>query len=459
MSDNKPNDKDNDKNKKRKRTDKEDDKNEPPKKKPRRSRRLKDIKKDNSEEVSSDSSDTSDSPVIKPVNDKKKNKGIDTTDNNKEIEKSLDDIFSIILHRPFGKPRKPFSWDNRQHDEEKDYYEIVDEIDEEEDIDLLEVEKPEEFVEDIDMGKLKTLEGLMEIAEKYKNLNNKDMKVLVTLLDEMKELNKMIGMKEIKDVVTSQIVFLIQKFSRDDMMHTVIQGPPGCGKTTLAKILAKIYLKLGYTKNKKFIVAKRSDLIAGYLGQTAINTQRMINKAKGGVLFIDEIYSLGPGKHSNGDSFSKECIDTINQNLSENRNFVCIVAGYKEDIKDCFFSRNKGLERRFPWVYNIEKINYEQIEKIFISMIRKNDWGISEKEIPLDFFKNNFKYFPHNGGSVETFFAKVKMVHSKRVFGKSKVEKMNITKEDIKNALEIHRKFENLDEKINNKLPPPGMYV
>jgi len=90
-------------------------------------------------------------------------------------------------------------------------------------------------------------------------------------------------------------------------------------------------------------------------------------------------------------------------------------------------------------------------------MVKKNDWNIDEKEIPRDFFRDSKDYFPYNGGSVETFFTKVKMVHSKRVFGKAKGEKMNITGKDMINALEVHKKFK--DEDITNNKPPPGMYV
>ena len=162
---------------------------------------------------------------------KTKDQGTDSKEDRGEIERSIDDIFSIILHGPFTTPRKPFDWHKRRkEEEEKDYFEIDKEVGEDEDIDLDVPEIPEEFIEDIDMNKLKTLDGLMETAEKYKDKNNKDMKILVSLLGEMKELNTMIGMNDIKNIVASQIVFLTQKFSKDDMMHTVIQGPPGCGK-------------------------------------------------------------------------------------------------------------------------------------------------------------------------------------------------------------------------------------
>jgi len=431
--------KDDKKTKKRTRKDMDDNDNkneEPPKKRLRRSNRL------NKDEKKPRKKKTRKKRIF--LNEKE-DKNIGTNDD--KTKKNLDDFFSIILQAPFLTPS------HSHFSQEK--YEEIEEINEE---DEEKPHKPEEFIEDINMNKLKTLDGLLYIANKYDKINNKDIKVLVSLKEELQELNNMVGMKDIKDVISSQIVYLIQKFDKKDMMHSVIQGPPGCGKTTLAKILAKIYLKLGYVKNNKFIIAKRSDLIAGYLGQTAIKTQKMIDKAKGGVLFIDEAYSLGPGKNSNGDSFSKECIDTINQNLSENRNFICIIAGYKEDLMRSFFKNNAGLERRFPWKFDIKEVNHEQLKHIFISMVKKNNWGIKKEDIPYNFFKHNREYFPFNGGSIETFFGKVKMIHSKRVFGKPKGEKMKITQEDIINAMKVHKEFERIDERINDK-PPPFMYT
>ena len=97
----------------------------------------------------------------------------------------------------------------------------------------------------------------------------------------------------------------------------LVKGEPGTGKTELGNILGKIYLAVGALKNDVFRVVKRSDLIAGYLGQTAIKTQKVIDQCTGGVLFIDEAYSLGNSEQR--DSFSKECIDTLNQNLSEKK--------------------------------------------------------------------------------------------------------------------------------------------
>jgi len=442
-------DKNDDKSKKRNRKEMDGDDNEikePPKKKTRRSRRI-------NQDIPSSEEDF---PLLPPVTPPKKKRRVfkktedkrtNTINDDKEKTK-LEDFFSIILQGPFMSPSHPPFLDE---DKEDDIEEIIEE-------DYEEDKGPEEYIDEIDINKLKTLDGLIELADKYTDFNNKDMKILVSLKEELKELNKLIGMKDIKGIVASQVIFLIQRYDDADMMHTVIQGPPGCGKTTLAKIMAKIYLKLGYVKNNKFIKAKRSDLIAGYLGQTAIKTQKMIDRANGGVLFIDEAYSLGPGKNSNGDSFSKECIDTLNQNLSENKNFICIIAGYKDDLMKCFFKNNEGLERRFPWKFDIKEVDHKQLKHIFISMVRKNDWDINTNEIPFNFFKTNRDYFPFNGGSIETFFGKVKMVHSKRVFGKSKKEKMKITKDDILQALKVHKEVERIDERLINK-PPTGMYI
>ena len=107
-----------------------------------------------------------------------------------------------------------------------------------------------------------------------------------------------------------------------------------------------------------------------FIPNTAAKTQKVINSANGGVLFIDEVYSLGNSEKR--DSFAKECIDTINQNLTENKGkFLCIVAGYKEDIDSCFFSYNQGLERRFPIKYQLDGYDAIELYDIFKYKLNK----------------------------------------------------------------------------------------
>lgn len=309
---------------------------------------------------------------------------------------------------------------------------------------------------DLDYKKLTTLDSLISLVNKHKNTYNYDLIKLKLIVPELYELKRLIGMNDVKKAITYQVLFFLQNLGSEDMMHTVIQGPPGCGKTTLAKIMGKIYLKLGFLTNNKFIIAKRSDLIGEYLGQTAKKTQKIINKASGGVLFIDEAYSLG--NQRSGDSYSKECIDTLNQNLSEKKDFVCIIAGYKEDLKKCFFSKNQGLERRFPWVYDIIKYNEKEMYEIFIKLIVDSGWNIEVGSIDEKFFKDN-KYFPHFGGSLETLYAKVKMTHSQRVFGKPIHVKKIINKEDIDRGYELYLEFQKTKENVDSQKPPPGMYM
>jgi hypothetical protein len=157
------------------------------------------------------------------------------------------------------------------------------------------------------------------------------------------------------------------------MLHTVIEGPPGVGKTELGKILAEMYSALGVIKSNKFKLVKRTDLIGKYLGHTAEKTQSVIDDADGGVLFIDEAYSLGA--QDGGDSFAKECIDTINQNLSENKKkFICIIAGYPDELEKSFFGYNPGLHRRFPFRYSIEGYSSKELSQIFVKKLNDANW-------------------------------------------------------------------------------------
>ena len=176
----------------------------------------------------------------------------------------------------------------------------------------------------------------------------------------------MIGLDSLKNKLCHQILFYLQGLdnTNKDMLHTVIEGDPGVGKTEIAKILGELYCSLGILSKGTFKSVKRADLVGGYLGQTATKTLKILEENKGGVLFIDEAYSLG--NEEGKDIYSKECIDTITAFLSENRqDFVCIIAGYKKALRQCFFKYNAGLERRFPWSYTIDPYNDIELKLIF----------------------------------------------------------------------------------------------
>ncbi len=243
---------------------------------------------------------------------------------------------------------------------------------------------------------------------------SKDQKEFVEVLH---ELNNMIGMNSFKEQLINQILFFIQDYQEPGIfLHTVLTGPPGAGKTMAANILAKIYSKLGLLATDRVVIADRSSLIAQYLGQTAIKTKNVLESAKGCVLLIDEVYSLG--NKESGDLYSKECIDTINQYLSEHvDDFICIIAGYKDQVQECFFNNNPGLERRFPWKFTIEKYKPDELFKIMKIQLANSGWSWDiEENYMTSLIKDNIILFTGNGGDTKNLIDKCKIVHARRMF-------------------------------------------
>jgi len=298
-----------------------------------------------------------------------------------------------------------------------------------------------------------TLDDILTLIKKYKIIPNIkyniNMLALHNIKEPLEELNNMIGMKELKNSIVEQIIYFIQELHKNkngdgEFMHTVIYGPPGTGKTEIAKIIGKIFSKIGLLQKNTFKKVTRSDLIAGYLGQTALKTQDVIKESLGGVLFIDEAYSLGnPDKR---DSFSKECIDTLCEGLSDNKdNLMVIIAGYEKELKDCFFSYNQGLDSRFTWRFKTDDYSGEDLYKIFIKKVNDIGWSICDDSgISADWFKKNKEYFKFYGRDIETVLAKTKMSHSKRIFCKPECEKKKINMTDLEKGFEIYLKNEDV---------------
>lgn len=294
----------------------------------------------------------------------------------------------------------------------------------------------------------------------YKNI---DMEMLYNITPYLEELDNLIGMNSLKISLFYQIIYYIQgmhiRNKQDEYLHTLLIGPPGSGKTTVAHIISKIYQGLGIlSKNGPFIIAHRDDFIAGFLGQTALKTQKLLNSCIGGILFIDEVYALGPSQLDK-DSFSKEAIDTLCSFLSEHTNdFCCIAAGYEKDIKKCFLSVNAGLESRFQWKHKIEEYTLNQLAEIFIKKVNDINWNISiDKIIVADVIKNHKDMFKNAGRDILNFITKCKMSHSHRILSKDKIHKFILTREDLENGLEMMKNSKIDDQKIPP--PPLGMYI
>jgi SpoVK/Ycf46/Vps4 family AAA+-type ATPase len=280
------------------------------------------------------------------------------------------------------------------------------------------------------------------------------MKLLPDILEHLLELNNMIGMKKLKLQIVDQVLFFINGTQDVIMLHTVLEGPPGTGKTSVAEILAKIYSKLGIFKKVKFNVAKRSDLISEYLGGTTVKTLETLDRCKNGVLLIDEAYSIG----SNGseDIYAKECLDTLNQYLSENVDkIVCIIAGYKKELDSCFFSLNPGLRRRFPWTFTIENYNSEELTEIFYKIIKEKEWETTcEKKDVINSINKNLHLFDGNGGDISTLIEKSIIISIRNNFAKG--NGYTIELKDFLEALDIFVTIK--ADRLNLSLPPFGMY-
>ena len=284
-----------------------------------------------------------------------------------------------------------------------------------------------------------SISDLLEITDKHpfcpNTQYNIDLETLHKIKLELGQLNDMIGMDTLKQSIVNQLLYFIQKLhvgkNVSDFKHTVICGPPGTGKTEVARIIGRMYSKVGILKKNVFKKVTRNDLIAGYLGQTAIKTKQVITDCLGGVLFIDEAYSLASSDKS--DSFSKECIDILCEALSEHKDdLMVIIAGYEKELNEAFFPANPGLSSRFIWRFTMQPYTMQELVKIMHKMVADQEWTLDEDVVLTEkWFNDKKKSFSSYGRDIEAMITYIKIAHGRRIYGNVTATKKCINMNDL----------------------------
>ncbi|GAA3510489.1 hypothetical protein GCM10022393_24970 [Aquimarina addita] len=291
-------------------------------------------------------------------------------------------------------------------------------------------------------------------TSKYEEIPEDD-----TLEIVLAELQELIGLENIKKNVEDLTNFLkIQKIREEkglktatNSLHAVFMGPPGTGKTTVARMLGRIYKHLGYLEKGHLVETDRAGLVAGYVGQTAIKTDEIITAALGGVLFIDEAYSLTSGGFND---FGKEAIETLLKRMEDHRkNLVIVVAGYPDEM-EVFIQSNPGLQSRFNRYFEFDHFAANELLDICKLIAKKGDFMLTpdaeEKllEILERVYEKRHRGFG-NARTVRNLFEKIIERQANRIVEMTPItEKLliTLTEEDIPEILKTVKEILVFDE-------------
>lgn len=270
-------------------------------------------------------------------------------------------------------------------------------------------------------------------------------------LSPIEKLNKLVGLKEVKDAVQTYISFVKMQTLRKEhnypsvpiQLHSVFTGNPGTGKTTVAKIYAELLKECGMLKRGHLVVVGRADLIAGYVGQSALKTKKKIQEALGGVLFIDEAYSLF---RENNQDYGKEVVDTIVDEMTKHgENLVIILAGYPNEMEQLLES-NPGLKSRFKKFFHFEDYSAEELIAIMKLFAKSYAYELDKDAVQLLQHELSIKKPKGNGRFAENLIHEAIQQQSLRLMKTHHTLDLacvnRLTKEDINAAFQILLKGE-----------------
>lgn len=295
-------------------------------------------------------------------------------------------------------------------------------------------------------------------------------KEMESLDDIMAELNAMVGLEEIKQNIVTLVNFIKTQqkliatgYEADEIsLHSVFFGPPGTGKTTVARLIGRIYKALGLLPKGHVVEVNRSHLVAEFVGQTAPKCSAVIDSAMYGILFIDEAYALTPEK--GGNDFGKEALEIILKRMDDERDkFAVIVAGYTTEMQQLIRS-NAGLESRFNNYFYFNDYSPAELLEIFSRKIARRKFHIAPEALRTvdEFFKKLYAEKTEsfgNGRMVRNFYEKIIKTHSNRVAlddGLNRDEMVTFTQEDAEKAIGMMTSIHGRNHGEGDKYTPIG---
>lgn len=298
---------------------------------------------------------------------------------------------------------------------------------------------PENFQDLYNLAKV-----CVELGHMYK-----DCQRLPEIWEVLREIHGLIGLEHVKDTLASMLMYemlYVVKPKNPHWKHIVITGPPGTGKTTIAKIIGKALAILHNRNSIEITIGNQRNLISDWHGQTKSCVDEVVKEAvkKSGVLFIDEAPNLNDGREgSMPDSYAKSAIDTIMELMDVYMDdLVVIFGGYEEEMHQNVISANKGLERRIQWWFKMQAYSASELHEIFLREVEAIKYELTQPcVVNVQWFQERYDFFPWFGGSVKNFLEKIRVVQNNATFGQAEGVKRNVSNDTLVKAFQMFQDF------------------